>query len=284
MDPTIARLQAELELTQSQVRALADELEQTNRGVMALYVQLEQRDEKIRQVQRLVFRELEDALRPPPPVVAGVELAVHYLPAEPNSPTGGDLYDWVVLPDGSLHLAIVDVMGHGVQSTRDALHITHALRTLVFEGHPLNRLFAHANDLIEAQNPDVMATALVGRLHPRSGELLLAGAGHPPALVLDPNGGARYLEASGRGFGYPDAGSDEVVEVQLMPGEALMLYTDGLIESTRDVIAGLDRLAEVCGESGRTPTEQLPRHVVNEVLSEGHVDDTLAVAVRWTPS
>ena len=54
--------------------------------------------------------------------------------------TGGDLYDWVVLPDVSLHLVVVDVVGKVVSSSKDAMSVTHALRLLALDGCPMNHL------------------------------------------------------------------------------------------------------------------------------------------------
>ncbi|MDQ1372796.1 MAG: hypothetical protein QOJ09_134, partial [Actinomycetota bacterium] len=71
--------------------------------------------------QRDAVHQLQDAVRPPIPAVPDTELGVHYLAADPATPTGGDLYDWQLLPDGDVHIAIVDVMGKGVAATKDAL-------------------------------------------------------------------------------------------------------------------------------------------------------------------
>ncbi|MFJ8659716.1 PP2C family protein-serine/threonine phosphatase [Streptomyces sp. NPDC093795] len=98
----------------SEHRRLKHELAETNSGVLALYVQLEERDEELRRAHGRTLRALEDALRPPPLHVDGLELAVHYAPAGTDDPTGGDLYDWFVLPDGTLHVTIVDALGHGI--------------------------------------------------------------------------------------------------------------------------------------------------------------------------
>ncbi|WP_066889748.1 PP2C family protein-serine/threonine phosphatase [Carbonactinospora thermoautotrophica] len=280
-------LRAALDLAErrrEQLVQVTEELEQTNRGTVALYVELEQRDEQLRQAHRKVFRELEDALRPPPPEVTGVELAVHYLPAQEDAPTGGDLYDWIVLPDGQLHVTVVDVMGHGVTSTRDALNVTHAVRILALEGHGLDTLIARANALLETQNPELFATVVVVRLDPKTGTVHIANGGHPPVLHLLQDREARYLEAKGRPLGYPAAGSDEVRTERLAPGDVLLLYTDGLVESTRDILVGLERLAKTARQSAALATAELPGAIVRAILGEhGHRDDTLALALRWTP-
>ena len=130
-----------------------------------------------------------------------------YLPAQENSPTGGDLYDWFVLPDGTLHVTVVDVRGHGVPGTRDALHVTHTVRTLALDARPFAELLAQTHALVRAAAEPVVATALVAQLDPVTGLLRIAGAGHPPALRVSSTGVATYLDAPGRPIGYDDAGS-----------------------------------------------------------------------------
>ncbi|KWX02630.1 Stage II sporulation E family protein [Carbonactinospora thermoautotrophica] len=125
--------------------------------------------------------------------------------------------------------------------------------------------------------------ALVVRLDPVTGTVHIANGGHPPVLHLH-DGGTSYLEAKGRPLGYPAAGSDEVRTEQLAPGDVLLLYTDGLIESTRDILAGLERLAKTARESATLATAELPGAIVRAILGDhGHHDDTLALALRWTP-
>jgi serine phosphatase RsbU (regulator of sigma subunit)/anti-sigma regulatory factor (Ser/Thr protein kinase) len=258
---------------------LNEELAETNRGVVALYAELESSAEQVRTAQRQVFAELEDALRPPPPDLAGVELAVRYLPAQSNSPTGGDLYDWLVLADGLLHIAVVDVAGHGVESTRTALEVTHALRTLSREGHPLRDLIALTDQLLDGQ--EAMATVLLGRFDPGTGRMELAGGGHPPALLLADGQPARYVEAPGRPVGYPLAGSDGTTSFLLQDGDTLLLYTDGIIEIRRDIVAGMDLLL-ACAEQVRgRPIEQLLDDLLSSVQGSAQLqDDTLVLALH----
>ena len=225
---------------ESELVRLNEELVETNRGVLALYTELEHSAEQVRLAQRQVFTELEKALRPPPPLLPGVELAIRYLPAQSNSPTGGDLYDWLVLPDGWLHVSVVDVVGHGVASTRTALDVTHALRTLSREGHPLGSLIALADSLLAGTGS--LATVLLMRLHPSTGEVEIAGGGHPPALLVPSDGPVGYLEARGRPIGYPGAGSHASTRCRLEPGGTLVLYTDGMIEAGQDMDEGLETL------------------------------------------
>ncbi|NIY67439.1 PP2C family protein-serine/threonine phosphatase [Streptomyces malaysiensis] len=264
-------------------RRLNDELAETNSGVLALYVQLDERDKQLRTAHGQTLRELEDALRPPPIEADGLELAVHYAPAGTDAPTGGDLYDWFVLPDGTVHITIVDALGHGVTSTRSALNVTHAVRTLALEGHRLQSIVARTDEILRPFDRSVMATVQLARIDPATGELWLANGSHPPALLLRRDGAARYLEARGRGIGFPLPGSETPLTERLAPGDLLLLYTDGLTESRRDPIEGEKRLVEAAHKHLQSPIEEVPGAIAEEMHTVIlHPDDTLALAVRLT--
>ncbi|MGW7194586.1 PP2C family protein-serine/threonine phosphatase [Streptomyces chryseus] len=266
-------------------RRLKHELAETNAGVLALYVQLEERDEQLRRAHALILQELESALRPAPLIVEGFELAVHYEPADPNAPTGGDLYDWFILPDGTLHITVVDALGHGLGSTRSALNVTHTVRTLALEGHPLQSILARTHEILMPLAPDLMATVLLARLDPATGKLQLANGSHPPALLLRTDGEARYLEVKGRGIGFPLPGSEQVLHADIGPGDLLILYTDGLTESRRDPIEGEERLIEAARRYADSPLADIPSSLAAAMRTVVlHPDDTLALAIRTTPS
>jgi serine phosphatase RsbU (regulator of sigma subunit) len=275
----LATALAELRTREAELLRLNDELEETNRGVLALYAELERSAEQVRVAQRQVFTELEGSLRPPPPTLPNAELAVRYLPSQSNSPTGGDLYDWLVLPDGTLHISVVDVVGHGVASTRSALDVTHALRTLSREGHPLGELVELADSLLTGTGS--LATILLVRLHLESGETEVAGGGHPPALLIPAQGPARYVEASGRPLGFPGAGSHGTTRLRLAAGDSLVLYTDGMVEAGRDMDEGFDTLRSAGDELRAQPLEDVLEGML-DIVRAGAVlrDDALLLAVR----
>ena len=231
--------------------------------------------------QREVAHQLQDAVRPSMPRVDDTELGVYYLAADPQEPTGGDLYDWRRLPDGDVHLAVVDVLGKGVAATKDALTVSHALRFLVLEGVPIAEVIGRADEILVAQDPGLVATVLLGRYRPATGELVLAGGGHPPALVLRADGDCELVHPRGVPIGWPGAGSDEAVSVRLRRSDTVVLYTDGLIESGKDIVAGLDALVRAGREVSDYPAEHLARALVHRAIAGGRRrDDTVALVLR----
>ncbi|MFD6419937.1 PP2C family protein-serine/threonine phosphatase [Streptomyces sp. NPDC060194] len=286
----IEQLEEELQDALSRADSLASDLErlkhelgETNSGVLALYVQLEERDEQLRRAHGQMLRELEDALRPHPVRVPGVEMAIHYEPAGTDAPTGGDLYDWFLLPDGTVHITVVDALGHGVTSTRGALNVTHAVRTLALEGHPLQSIVARTDEILLPLDPELMATVLLARLDPATGDLTLANGSHPPPLLMRADGAGQLMEVRGRGIGYPMPGSDGLLHDRLDPGDLLVLYTDGLTESRRDPLEGERRLAHAARRHRHLPIEEIPGALAEDMHSVIlHPDDTVALTVRRT--
>ncbi|MDQ3166649.1 MAG: SpoIIE family protein phosphatase [Actinomycetota bacterium] len=233
--------------------------------------------------QRLVVDHLQKAVAPEPPEIEGADLAVNYVASDPSSPTGGDLYDWHLLPSGELHLAVVDVLGHGVAATKAALTVVHTLRFIAVEGTPLDRVVARADSLLSAQDSDLVATVVVARYNPATGDLRVASGGHPPALVVGADGEVTQIAATGGAIGWPAVGSDNVVTVRLRVHESLVLYTDGLIEARKDILEGMDSLVRHASEVAYLPAQRLAEELVDRALSGAdRRDDSLALVLRRT--
>jgi PAS domain S-box-containing protein len=235
--------------------------------------------------QRIVVEQLQEAVMPICPEIGGVELGVSYLASDASAPTGGDLYDWQVLPDGQVHVAVVDVLGHGVAATKDALAVVHTLRTIAVDGTPLEDMVGRADRLLGAQHPDLVATVVVARYDPGTGRVRVASGGHPPALVVSPRGQVTQLGAHGGAIGWPGAGSDLVAEAVLDVRDAFVLYTDGLVEAGKDILAGMDALVGHAADVAHLPAGELANELLRRSL-EGATrrDDTLALVLRRVPA
>jgi PAS domain S-box-containing protein len=233
--------------------------------------------------QRSVVEQLQQAVIPPRPTVPGVDLGVSFLGSEETSPTGGDLFDWYVLPSGELHLAVVDVLGHGVAATKDALSVVSTLRLLSLQGCPLEELVARTDELLAAGRRELVATVVVARLDPETGVVRVAAGGHPPALVVSADGAVRQIAAPGCAIGWPTAGSESVAELRLDQSDTLVLYTDGLIEARKDILEGMDVLVqEVAAAAGLPADEMAERLLARALAGAERRDDSLALVARAT--
>lgn len=238
---------------------------------------------KAQAAQRLVVDHLQQAVAPEPPGIEGADIAVAYVASDPSSPTGGDLFDWHLLPTGELHVAVVDVLGHGVTATKDALLVIHTLRFAAVDGTPLEHMVLRADELLSAEASDLVATVVIARYRPETGELQVASGGHPPALVVGPDGAVAQLTATGGAIGWPGVGSDNIVSTRLRVHESLVLYTDGLIEARKNVIDGMDSLVGHAGDVAQLPAAEFADELVKRSLKGAHRrDDSLALVLRRT--
>src|SRR5215213_2423445 len=219
------------------------------------------------------------------PQIEGVQLAARYLPGARGAAIGGDWYDVLERPDGRIALVVGDVVGHGLRAAATMGQLRNAFRAYgLVESSPAE-VVARINRLVMSGVEDAMATVIYLVLDRETGEVSYSSAGHPPPLVLTPDG-PRFLEG---GRSVPIGASDPAVfreaSAVLPPGSSLLLYTDGLVER-RDVglEERLDQLAEVAG-GATDDLDALCDRVIDLVLGEGDPGDDVAIlAVRPLPA
>jgi serine phosphatase RsbU (regulator of sigma subunit)/PAS domain-containing protein len=220
------------------------------------------------------------------PDTPGLELDMWSAPAGNGTSTGGDLIDVSRMPDGRTLVMVVDALGAGVLSVRDAWKVIYAGRALMMSGVELNDLVARTAATLAAGTEPPRASLLAAVLDPVNGTVELATGGHPPGLLVQSRGTSHWLEAVGRGVGAPQPGSRTVVKTAMEPGDALIVYTDGVVNSTRDMIEGLSVLRSSATALRDRPTAGWARGVLEAVLPNGNAksDATLLVARRSSRS
>jgi serine phosphatase RsbU (regulator of sigma subunit) len=169
------------------------------------------------------------------PEIEGVELAARYHSASPGMLVGGDFYDAVSVGDGSFVFAIGDVCGKGAEAAAVTGMSRDLLRFLVQDGQEMSAALRRLNRaLVEHPNSSRFCTVALARLLRRDDDLVarVCLAGHPEPMVLRADGSTELVGTPGDLLGVlPDDDLDlEVSEVRLAPGDALVLYTDGVTE------------------------------------------------------
>jgi anti-sigma regulatory factor (Ser/Thr protein kinase)/GAF domain-containing protein len=160
--------------------------------------------------------------------VVGVAVAARYLPA--SDEVGGDWYDVFELPRGEVGVAIGDVVGHGVRAAALMGQLRTALHAYALSEPSPARTLERLDRFVQGMGEFTMATAAYAVFDPETGSLRLASAGHLPPLIVG-NGSARLLEiAPATPLGAFLYGSIHDHQLELAEGEALVFYTDGLIE------------------------------------------------------
>ncbi|MCG7205137.1 SpoIIE family protein phosphatase [Streptomyces arenae] len=191
--------------------------------------------------ERTTALTLQHSLLPPGvPAQAAVVAASRYLPASGRPGLGGDWFDVIPLSGARVGLVVGDVVGHGVKAAATMGRLRAAVRTLADVDLPPDELLTHLDYLVtnlateaEERRPgssDLGATCVYAVYDPVSGVCSMARAGHPPPVVVTPDGAAELLDqAAGPplGLGYLPF---ESADVTLAEGSMLVLYTDGLLD------------------------------------------------------
>jgi serine phosphatase RsbU (regulator of sigma subunit) len=231
--------------------------------------------------ERMVTLELQRAILPlhdEPFDAPGLRIAMRYLPASRDSRVGGDWYITAELPAGQVLIAIGDVAGHGLPAAAGMARLRGALAGLAITGSPPDRLVGWLNDLVHHVAPEHTASVMAGYFDPDTRVLTWAQAGHPPPVLVRGTT-ARPLDA-------PDgillgAAKEEyqLARVDLLAGDLLLLYSDGLIER-RD--RALDEgLATLCAAvRGARDPERAIAAALSALGTTDPEDDTCLVALR----
>jgi PAS domain S-box-containing protein len=236
-----------------------------------------------------IARVLQRSLLPPHlPEIPGVEVGAEYLPVGEANDVGGDFYDLINSVDDGWLCAIGDVRGKGVEAASVTALARYTIRAVTLKDDRPSEVLAALNEAMLRQLPeDRFCTAACVRLEPQDGSagvgVDVSRAGHPPPLVIRSEGTVEEVGCSGRVLGvFPDS---ELLDtsLRLMPGEALVLYTDGVTEarSPDGDFFGEGRLRDLLGSCADCDAETLARRIKDDVLDfqEGYPRDDLAVLV-----
>ncbi|MEV4916292.1 SpoIIE family protein phosphatase [Streptomyces tirandamycinicus] len=233
------------------------------------------RQQLVLQLQQAIVPEVPELQRLP-----GLQVAARYRPAAEEYRVGGDWYDVLPLPDGRVLVVTGDIAGHGIDSVTGMVALRNALRGLAFTGHTPGRLMAWLNEVTLHTHGRPTATAVCGLYDPSDHTLRWASAGHLPPVLLR-EGAAELLEPPRSILlgAVPDVAYEETV-TRLEPGDTLMLYTDGLVESRRTGIdQGLDRLRRAVERLEPADLDEQADALLAAVTGDTD-DDTSLVVVR----
>jgi sigma-B regulation protein RsbU (phosphoserine phosphatase) len=220
------------------------------------------------------------------PVRPGCDGAARMIPA---TTMGGDFYDFIELPDGRIGLVMADVSGKGVPAAFFMAVARTNLRELAAHYVEPGECLAHTNDVLFAQNPmDLFVTVFYCVFDATSGKLSYANGGHNVPYVRRADGSVETLGGAGGlvlgvmpGIDYPDH------TAQLLPGDRLVLYTDGVTEAfnSADEAYGAERLiAEVKAHGDGAATalvERICRSVTIFAGAAPQSDDITLTVLTW---
>ncbi|MGW7244327.1 SpoIIE family protein phosphatase [Streptomyces sp. NPDC054804] len=235
---------------------------------------------------------LQQRLLPPATTdTPAAETAGVYLPAGGGADIGGDWYDCIALPSLRVALVAGDVVGHGMPASATMGRLRAAIQTLADLELEPDELLARLADLVqrlaaEAPSGDrdiVGGTCLYAVYDPVTRRCAMASAGHPPPVLVRPDGTA---EPVGISPGPPLALSGmpyETTVIDVEPGSVLALYTDGLVErGDRDIGQGLPRLTKALAAHCRPDRalDETGRALLADLADQAPRDDAALLLAR----
>lgn len=243
----------------------------------AAEVQLRQSEEHYRQLAiALQAASLPTVL----PRINDLEIDAYYCPSSETATICGDWYDAVPVGEKKLLFTIGDIAGHGLKAAVTMTRVKQAMEAVALIQPDPTLMLSVANETILRIERDLIATALVGVFDAEHRILDLATAGHPPPIVCDATGNvSEYRLTACLPLGIK---TDLMAVSQQMPftsGSALVMFTDGLVESGRDVSSAYRRLKEVVSHKDILWSSRAAAAIVEAVLDDSPARDDIAVLV-----
>ena len=220
-----------------------------------------------------------------PPTVPGLDVGHRYESAA-QVEVGGDVFDFLELPDGRLAVVLGDVTGHGIDAAADMAMGKFVFRSLARRHPEPPDFLTHANDVVVAEIAGGAFITMAYLTADSQGRIACASAGHPRPRLLRADGSVEELRCRGLALGIAEGQAYDQVRLELAPGEAVVVYTDGLVEARRDgELYGVERLDSALGSAANLGAQELADALVADcrAFSGGELADDCAIVVIRRP-
>ena len=250
---------------------------------------MEEREAIVRMQEELrLARSIQDRLLPKQmPTLAGYEVAGCTIPAQS---VGGDYFDFIPMGGDHLALCLGDVSGKGMPAALLMAYLQAAIRGQTLQSVSPAECLGRSNRLLFASTDiDRFASCFYGVIDADRHLLRYANAGHDRPILISSLGSPTLLDEAGLVLGLLEESIYENVTVPLAPGEALVIYSDGIIDAAthEDVEFGQERLLELISGLHGAPADVLLERIVGEVRRHSgdapQTDDMTVVVVRRKP-
>jgi len=212
----------------------------------------------------------------------GMDIAARYESASDVLEVGGDWYDAIELRDGRVALVVGDIVGHGIDAMISMGRLRAALSALaIHNDHPAT-LLTELDEFVGGPDGTAYATVFYAIVDTQEHTITYASAGHPPALLVSPDGETAWLDQGQAEPLYGQVSPRPQASAALQPGWSLVLYSDGLIEQRGESLSvGLDRLESLASELGdKSPGDMCDSLFESLVTHATRSDDTVLLVVR----
>ncbi|MBW0102499.1 GAF domain-containing SpoIIE family protein phosphatase, partial [Pseudonocardia sp. KRD291] len=248
---------------------------------------------RLYEVERAAASTLQHSLLPAVPEVPGLQIAARYLVGADGNQVGGDWYDVLPLPGGSVGAAVGDVVGHDLSAAAAMGQLRGVLRSYAWGGDRPGPVLDRCDQLVQGLDIAAMATAVYARLEPAGADgtriLRYSNAGHPPPLLRRPDGELVRLDGHSSPmlgavpeFGVASGPRREEATVTCEPGSLLVFYTDGLTDIIGEDADERTLLIEqtVAGLPRDADPETVVERTLEVCLPDQLGDDIALLAIR----
>lgn len=235
--------------------------------------------------EHFIATTLQRALLPQElPSVPGLRIDTAYTAAAQAADVGGDWYDVFTLDPKTVAISMGDVAGHGLRAAAIMGSMRQAIRMAArLKSEPASVL-DRANRALCADESDAIVTAFFATLDLDKGKLRYAVAGHPLPLNVYSDGEIRQLQGEGLILGVDGTAAYKTYEADLQEGEAIIAFTDGIVELERDYFKGMsDFIAAVRAEYARASSENIAERIRDRILAHAQpLDDSAILFIGLT--
>ena len=228
------------------------------------------------EAERRMVTTLQDAfLQRALPKMDAMKFSATYVPATEQAKVGGDWYDAFELGPERILFSIGDIAGHGLEAAVMMSRVRDEMLTAALLDPNVRSILTHVNDHIVQGHSSPMVTAIVGIADATAFAFEYSTAGHPPPILLEPGRKPRLLAFGGLPLGVSENPVYRLHRVETVPGAMLVLYTDGAVEHSRDIIAGERILLDAVAGA---PVEADPAAAIyRSIFSDRVVGDDVAI-------
>ncbi|MCI0696751.1 SpoIIE family protein phosphatase [candidate division KSB1 bacterium] len=249
-------------------------------------LQAETLEKKRMEQELLVARKIQTSLLPKkPPANPRLQIAAYFNPADE---VGGDYYDYFVLGDDQIGMALADVSGHGTSSALVMTMVKGILNSITQKFESPERLFAELNTIFNGIAPRDMFVTMLFLVFDTKGEVLrYSNAGHNPVLFYDNAAKTcEMVELRGPALGLSKLAKFQEKQLALHHGDLLLIYTDGVTETFNQAgeMFGETGLLQAVQETAAEPAEKIIAHIKDKLLTfrgkTAQSDDVAMIAVK----
>ena len=232
---------------------------------------------------------LQESLLPAElPTIPGIDLAAVYRPGGRGERVGGDFYDCFARGKREWAVVLGDVCGKGAEAAAHTALVRYTIRASAMHATSPSAVLALVNDTLLRQEVDRFTSALYGRLRARAQgvDVTIAAAGHPLPLRVTDAGDVEEVATPGRVLGLFEERPARDFRVYLAPGDALVLFTDGVVDARRGRDRfGTERLAAFLRSARHRSAAELATSLRDAVddYQDGDPQDDLALLVIQIP-